>query len=255
MVSVSNKTAYVTKYDRHLEELGEANAAKYHVGGIDSYYLIGAVERRLLEMTGLKPESYIIDIGCGSGRLAQALSGKQNLGFLGIDVVPRLIEYCRRELRPDWRFEVSENFTIPERNDAADFVTAFSIFTHLLHEETFAYMREAYRVLKPGGMLVSSFLEYRIEAHQKIFLSAEKSKHTERPLIVFNDRGSFEFFASEIGFVTTEFIDGSDPFVTFESPETLVDGKVITGKKPFGQSLCLMRKPEAARGRQSTAQS
>jgi SAM-dependent methyltransferase len=244
MVNISNKASYVAAYDRHLKTLSEDEAAKQHVGGIETFYVIGAIERRLLESLGLQPDSYVIDLGCGSGRLAQALSHERNRRFLGVDVVPDLIDYCRRKLRKDWRFEVSDDFTIPERDNAADFVTAFSLFTHLLHEETFAYMRDAHRVLKPGGLLVCSFLEYRNDAHRQIFRTAEKSRLTDRPLIVFHDRDCFKFFASELGFDVPQFHGGSDPFVTFDRPETVADGKVVKGTKAFGQSLCLMRKPK-----------
>jgi SAM-dependent methyltransferase len=246
MVNISNKASYVAEYDRHLKTLSEEDAVKRHVGGIDSYYVIGAVERRLLEISGLKPDSYVINLGCGGGRLEKALSDKPELRLLGIDVVPRLIDYCRRELRKDWRFEISEDFTIPERDNAADFVTAFSLFTHLLHEETFTYLRDAHRVLKPGGTLMFSFLEYRIPAHRKTFLNSEKTRKLDRQLIMFSDRDCFQFFASELGFEAPRFFDGTHPFIGFETPQRLPDGKIVEGTKAFGQSLCLMQKPRSA---------
>ena len=38
-------------------------------------------------------------------------------------------------------------------------ILAFSVFTHLLHEESFIYLEDFKRVLKPGGSVVFSFLE------------------------------------------------------------------------------------------------
>jgi cyclopropane fatty-acyl-phospholipid synthase-like methyltransferase len=43
---------------------------------------------------------------------------------------------------------------------SADIVIAFSVFTHLLHEECYAYLQDAARVLTPGGKFVFSFFEF-----------------------------------------------------------------------------------------------
>jgi ubiquinone/menaquinone biosynthesis C-methylase UbiE len=97
---------------------------------------------------------------------AEYLKGK----YLGIDVVPDLINYARRLVaRPDWRFAVAEGLRIPEADEQADMVCFFSVLTHLLHEESFVYLREARRVLKPGGKIVASFLDFRIASHWDFF--------------------------------------------------------------------------------------
>ena len=44
-------------------------------------------------------------------------------------------------------------------------VCAFSVFTHLLHEQSFVYMEDCRRVLRGGGKLVFSFLEFRVPSH------------------------------------------------------------------------------------------
>ena len=49
---------------------------------------------------------------------------------------------------------------IPAPDACADMVCAFSVFTHLLHTETYLYLEDIRRVLRPGGRLVFSFLEF-----------------------------------------------------------------------------------------------
>ena len=48
-------------------------------------------------------------------------------------------------------------FRFPFDDASFDFVFATSLFTHLLFTETRQYLREAYRVLAPGGRLFATF--------------------------------------------------------------------------------------------------
>jgi ubiquinone/menaquinone biosynthesis C-methylase UbiE len=116
----------------------------------------------------LRDGDYLIDVGCGAGRTAFALRDLASLRYLGLDVVPELITYARRTVaRPDWRFAVVEGLTVPERDSRADVVAMFSVLTHLTPSEGRRYVRDAARVLKPGGRLVASFLDPSIEAHRQ----------------------------------------------------------------------------------------
>ena len=56
------------------------------VGG--DYEVVGAIEAELLKHYGLGPNDFLVDAGCGSGRLASALASYLKGSYLGIDVVP-----------------------------------------------------------------------------------------------------------------------------------------------------------------------
>lgn len=239
MVKITNKEAYEAAFADHLNHMSMEDAAKHHVGGIANYYMVGAIEARLLENLGLHDGSSLVDLGCGSGRLAGAINGK--IDYLGTDVVEKLIAYCRKTY-PGYRFEVAADFKIPAEDRTADFVVAFSLFTHLLHEESMLYMREAFRVLKPGGKLVLSFLEYLVPGHRKLFLQSVTNVNTDRPLIVFMDRRGLRFFGRECGFSKFTFHAGNERIVDFGPGIRLPDDTTIEGTRSFGQSVCVMLK-------------
>jgi ubiquinone/menaquinone biosynthesis C-methylase UbiE len=92
--------------------------------GDGDFDAIGAAERQVLLRHGLKDGDYVIDVGCGSGRLAAALTQGPSVRYLGIDVVPDLIDYAWRR-RSDWRFVTVSGRTIPEQDNTADFVVFF----------------------------------------------------------------------------------------------------------------------------------
>jgi ubiquinone/menaquinone biosynthesis C-methylase UbiE len=103
-----------------------------------SFETIGLLERETLKDFGLEQGDYLIDVGCGSGRLALPLSEYLQDRYLGIDIMPELIAYARKLVqRPGWRFKVIEGIGIPEADGRADMVCFFSVFTHLLHEQSY----------------------------------------------------------------------------------------------------------------------
>ena len=222
--------------------LGQKRAFEHAVGG--EFLLYGVLELELLKMYGLTEHGYVVDVGCGSGRLAQPLSAYSKGRYLGTDIVPGMIEYARKAVnRQDWRFEVADEFVIPEKDEKADFVCFFSVFTHLLHEQSFVYLRESKRVLKPGGKVVFSFLEFSMASHWMVFEAAVKDIGGVRPLDVFLSRDAIHAWADHLQLQIEAVHDGDSLFIPVPHPITKESGEVVTGKAAFGQSVCVLRKP------------
>lgn len=214
------------------------------IGG--EFEAFGIIEMEMLKYFGLGESSYLIDIGCGSGRLAKPIAQWPKLRYLGTDIVPDLVEHARMTVnRPDWDFKVVNSLAIPEKDAVADMVCFFSVVTHLLHEQSFIYLEEATRVLKPGGTIVLSFLEFNMAIHWNVFeATVNDAKGSNRhPLNVFIERNALAVWAAHLGLEVVEMRDGSDPFVPLASPVTLEDGRVMEGFGNLGQSICVMRKP------------
>lgn len=215
-------------------------AMKLAVG--DEFEAIGILERELLIQFGLSKDGYVIDVGCGSGRLAKPLSEYLAGKYLGIDIVPELVDYARRLVqRPDWRFEVTKGLSIPEEDCRADIVCFFSVFTHLLHEQTFVYLQEAKRVLKPGGKIIFSFLEFTNAGHWAVFESNIRAINSDHhPLNMFISRDAIEVWTSRLNLKIEAIQDGDQPHIILSHPITFENGTVLEGKGTLGQSICVL---------------
>jgi len=203
-------------------------AMQHAIGG--AFEEMGRKELALLQHYGLAADGYLIDVGCGAGRLAQPLSQYLRGRYLGTDLVPDLIAHARKLTgRKDWRFEIVDHIGIPEQDGAADMVCFFSVLTHLRHEQSFWYLEEAKRVLKPGGIVVFSFLEFREASHMEAFWHALKvAKHqATAPLNVFVDRDGIRRWAEALAMDVIDIRVGSEAVV----PEGAL-----------GQSHCVLRK-------------
>lgn len=131
----------------------------------------------LIEYAGLLPSHDVLDIGCGSGRMARQLTAYLDGGgsYTGVDVVPELIGWCEDNIaskHPNFRFHrvdvcnafynpggaVSDSsFEMPFESSSFDLVFLASVFTHMKPSGVEAYLAEIARVLRPGGRLLATF--------------------------------------------------------------------------------------------------
>jgi ubiquinone/menaquinone biosynthesis C-methylase UbiE len=209
------------------------------VGG--QYESFGYLMRQILFDAGLRGPDFLIDVGCGSGRLAHVVTVER---YLGTDIVPELLAHARERCsNPAWRFELVNDIVIPEKAGVADMVCFFSVFTHLLHEDSYRYLREAHRVLKPGGKVVLSFLEFKIPSHWAVFEEMVNHRAGSRPHNQFMSRDAIACWSAKLGFSIEAAYDGDTPHIPLQRPLTLDDGRVVEGMTSLGQSVCILHKP------------
>jgi SAM-dependent methyltransferase len=231
---------YTTYVHHLLRTLPIDQAMAQAIGG--NYAAVGEIEKQLLIQAGLRPDHTIVDIGCGSGRLARALVPYLTRGkYFGTDVVMELLQYAARYCPPHWRFTLVDKIGMPYEDASADFACFFSVFTHLLHEESYVYLREARRVVRPDGRIVFSFLElpYNVE----IFDGNVKNVEAGMPgvhLNVFLGRDMIAWWAERLGLRIVEFRAATEPFIALEHPVVYDDGRRVEGLAALGQSVCIL---------------
>jgi SAM-dependent methyltransferase len=148
------------------------------VGSVEDFESSGALlVDRLTEVAGLTPSTHVLDIGCGIGRLAVALTSR--LGpegrYEGLDIVPSGIEWCQTHItprHPNFRFTLADvvnreynpgghvaptEYRLPYADATFDLVVLTSVFTHMLPAEKEHYLEEIARVLKRGGRCFATY--------------------------------------------------------------------------------------------------
>lgn len=118
----------------------------------------------------LNPQSKVLDLGCGCGRLAFPFSQFLDAGgeYYGVDVWKEGIDYCREKFADpnmkficvdsnnnyyfdDINFDIENEYNIQSVPDnSLDLFYAVSVFTHLTESDSLAYFREIRRTLKEG---------------------------------------------------------------------------------------------------------
>lgn len=129
------------RYNRLAKEYDESFDGKFTL----------PYNRALCERAEIRDGDAILDVACGNGRLLRMLSQKAHVAAYGVDISEEMVATARA-MDPEARFSVGSADQLDFPEDTFDWITVSCAFHHFTKPEVF--LKEAHRVLKPGGKLL-----------------------------------------------------------------------------------------------------
>lgn len=115
------------------------------------------IKTRLVEQMRIQPGHRVLDVGCGTGTLLLLIKGRHpESEVLGLDGDTGILEIARQKAARaglDVKLQEAMAFSLPFAGETFDRVASTLMLHHLTRENKLRTLREAYRVLRPGGEL------------------------------------------------------------------------------------------------------
>lgn len=149
-----NKDVQRKQYDKHGEEYHKIQVSSAHIRrALDPYTL--DVWKKLVH------NKTVLDVGCGSGRVANYLAPYCRK-IVGLDISKTLVSIAKRENKnKNAAFIVGDAEKLPFKAGAFDIVICYGLLHHM--EKPEKVINEASRVLKKGGFFLGyEFMETQI---------------------------------------------------------------------------------------------
>jgi ubiquinone/menaquinone biosynthesis C-methylase UbiE len=240
---LTNRSIGNDTYEDLYETYARQNTTD-HVIGDGDFDLMGTIERDLLLMEGLKPRDTLVDLGCGVGRLAVKIIPMLAGGrYIGIDISDTMLQRADKRIREDipeppchieWVKQITPQFRIEDKS--VDMICAFSVFTHMEHEDTYKYLKEALRIVRPGGRFIFSCTDLRSKMGRAMFLNSAALDLRDRWSYVRNVTTSLDYITEVVNLSGWSLLRSYDGETANIGPP---GGEMLA----LGQTSCILEAP------------
>jgi ubiquinone/menaquinone biosynthesis C-methylase UbiE len=209
------------------------------------FYIQGLkLQYTLEDLSGVKGK--VIDIGCGGGNMAKAIKAERSdLDVYGIDISKVAIREAKKS-SGGVTFKLGSSEKIPFPKNYFDALTMYDVLEHV--EDQLACLKEAKRVLKPGGVFhlflpldgqtgtIYALLK-TIGWKSKIKFTGHTIAYTDKDALriykkagfkVIKKRFSFHYFFSIFDFLYFTFLD-----IFKIEPKASIEGEIKRHKGSF----------------------
>jgi ubiquinone/menaquinone biosynthesis C-methylase UbiE len=226
-------------YRKAYQEHSALNPGDDAIGDGD-FDIIGQIELSLLKLEGLQPTHTLLDLGCGTGRLAiHAVPYLAHGHYIGVDIAPRILEQAQTRMsrastqgaKVSWQTQTTTRFSLP--SDSVDMICAFSVFTHIEHEDAYHYLVDARRIVRPGGRMIFSCLPLELAVAKEIFrvqASVEFGQRWAGVRNIVTTRDFMNKIAEMAGWQVKGWYAGDEPNIPAPN----------RNPHPLGQSSCIL---------------
>lgn len=149
---------FLTAYGAHTD-LRVKQDPHQAIGGLWEEY--GILQRDFLIAQGLRPNHRLLDVGCGTGRLARMIVPYLDAGhYVGIDISLEALCYAMFLSRTEGWGSKNPRFSVRTSHlyGPFDFAWAFSVFIHLPSDIVSSMMSDVAQCLAPGGKFFFSYV-------------------------------------------------------------------------------------------------
>ena len=141
----------------------------------ESFEATGQSDAEMVRRYLRGPEAIVLNIGCGVGRVERYLA-PHVAEMHAVDISGEMIARARERLAGLGNVHLKEignaDFLSSFESDRFDLVFSFLVLQHLEREDAFLYLRDAYRILKPGGALFVQFPNFLSPEYTRAFLES-----------------------------------------------------------------------------------
>ena len=178
----------------------------------------------LEKCVGIRPSDVVLEIGCGIGRVGKILAPRCSK-WIGTDISTNMIRHAAERLKDldnVGLIKLSKVGLKEIRDESVDVVYCTVVFMHLYEWDRYTYVREAYRVLTPGGRCYFDNADITSKTGWKVFTDGLLRDIDKRPahLSMISTGEELETYAIKAGFSDIKIHRWDDAWVA------------VTGVKP-----------------------